>query len=310
MKEKEAKSIIRKFVLENFNDEWESDIIFLKEYSDCFEFYINSKEFFATGDPGKSFVGLGAGYLSKKHKDIIQYGSLPRPDKSLRDFLITEYRLNIVRTKYKIDRADYNYKVVIKNIRNIEKATNYINGIFFDNGSRFIKELQKNNILNITTVDYFSLLNLLYFNTIDHCFDCSYEKKITEFDLSNPLRAFECLGYLESSECLFYKHITQKVIQTYSTFKSNKNYSVKISSVYNTEVFNQYISTVSFKHYGYDEQTGLVGYTGYYKDEKTKILNQKEKIFDFIEGYEILFFLFINTIDPFCKIEIKEVIKT
>ena len=152
------------------------------------------------------------------------------------------------------------------------------------------------------------MLNFLYFNVIDQFCECSYQKIITEFDLSKPLRSFECFNQFESSDRLFYKHIEEKVIQSHPLFDINKNYSVSIIKINNYNKFNQYFETIRFKHYGKDEQTGYEGYISYSNDEVIKIMEKDKNSFDFIEGNELLFFLFANTLESFCKIDIEKIL--
>ncbi|CAM3989387.1 MULTISPECIES: hypothetical protein [Flavobacterium] len=305
MSEKEANELIKNYVLENFDERWHTDPLFFEEYQDFFEFHINSKKYFESGDFLDSFVGLGSAFLSKKFGEIVQYGSLGASHYIMRDFLITEYRLNVIRTKYEIGRADYDYRLVIKNVTDFEKASKYINGIFVYKGTQYVKEIHYSKILEIPSTDYFSLLNLLYFNVIDPFCECSYQKLIHEFDLSKPLREFECISKFELSDRLFYKNIENKVVQAYSSFDINKNYKVIIFEVFDNDKFKQYFETVSFKRYGEDEQTGFWGYNSYLHVEIEEIMKKEKKIFDFVEGDQLLFFLFVNILESFCKIEIK-----
>ncbi|WP_136666821.1 hypothetical protein [Flavobacterium sp. H122] len=305
MNETKARELINKYVLENFDDRWHPDPMYLEEYADVFEFGINSKEYLATGDLNKSFVGLGSAYISKKFGEIVQNGTAVSPHYCLQYFLLTEYRLNIVRTKYEIERADYYYELAIKDITDVEKATKYIEGIWIYEGDKYRKKICDGRILEFSRVDYFSLLNLLYFNVIDPFCECLYRKLISKDDLSYPLRSFKSQGTFESSDRLFYRHIFERVNHVYPIFEINKNYSACISEIFDDNKFNQYFSTVRFKHYGEDEQTGWLGYTNYSYDELALIMQNQKKTFDFVEGYELLFFLFMNTIEPFCEISIE-----
>lgn len=307
MSEKEAKELIKNYVLENFDDRWHTEPLYFEEYHDFFQFSINSKKYFESRDFHHLFVGLGSSFLSKKFGNIVQYGSGSRFQHNLRDFLITEYRLNIVRTKYEIEYPDYNYQyyLEIKDITNIDKASKYVNDIFHHRGSQNIKEIYKDNILELTSVDYFSLLNLMYFNVIDPFCECSYKKLITKFGSPNPLSSFESISQIESSDRMFYKHMVDRVNHIYPLFEINKNYTVSINEIFDTNKFNQYFITASFKHYGENEIIGYIGYIDYTDDEIAKIMEMEKKIFDFIEGDELLFFLFANTLESFCKIEIE-----
>ena len=307
MTEKEAREIIKKYVLENFDDRWDTNPMFFHEYADFFKFYINSKKYLATGDFGENIVGLGSAYISKKYGEIVQYGSALATWYGLKYFLMTEYRLNIVRTQYEIGRTDYNHKVTINNIIDVQKASKYIQGIWIHKGAEYVKELQQRKVLELPSVNYFGLLNLLYFNVIDPFCDCSYQKLITEFDLSKPLKPFESFCQFESLDRLFYKHMEDNVVQAYPNFDSSKNYSTVISKISNRDKFDQYLETLCFKHYGYDDQTGFTGYVGYKYEELAEIMKEELKSFDFIEGEHLLFFLFANTIESFCELKIERI---
>jgi hypothetical protein len=306
MTEKEAKERIKNYVLENFDDRWDTNPMFFTEYADFFKFSINSKKYLASGDFYENIVGLGSAYLSKKYGEIVQYGSALAPWYGLRYFLLTEYRLNVVRTHYEIGRADYNYNVVVKNVTDVDKASEYIKNIWVYRGAEYVEGLQQDTEITLPSVNYFGLLNLLYFNVLDPFCECAYEKRITDFDRSKQLRAFESLCPFESLDRLFYKHIEDKVVEVYPTFDSKENYSAIIYKVHNVEKFDQYFATFHFKHYGFDDQTGFTGYVGYKDEEIAEILKQEEKSFEYVEGEEILFFLFANTIESFCEIEIKK----
>lgn len=310
MNETEAKELIKKYVLENFDDRWDPEPMYLEEYVDVFEFGINSKEYLATGDINKNIVGLSSAYISKKYGEIVQYGSATPPFYSLKDFLLTEYRLNVVRKKYKIERANYYYELAIKDITNVQKAIEYIEGIWVYGGDKYRKKINEGRVLDFLQVDYFSLLNLLYFNTIDPFCECLYRKISRKQDISYPLRPFMCQRSFESSDRLFYKYLLQKVVQFYSTFDIKSNYCVCIFEIFDDNKFQQYFATVRFQHYGYDEQLGWMGYIDYSYEELALIMQNQKKYFDFIEGHQLLFFLFMNIIEPFCALSMEIVAET
>lgn len=308
MTEKEAKELIKNYVLENFDDRWHPEPIYLEEYHDYFRFWINSKKYFMTREFGHVFVGLGASYLSKKFGNIVIYGSASIPQNCLRDFLTVEYRLNFIKTKYELEYPDYDYhyNVIIFDITNLDKASKYINNLLLWRDSDFLKEIKSKKLLEFNSVDYLGLLNFLYFNVIDPFCECSYQKSEKKYGRQPPLRTFISLNEIESPEQLFYKHMADRVKNSFPTFEINKGYSAKIFEIFDKNKFEQYFLTFSFKYYREDEPTGLTGYFPYFDDEKEEIMKDKIKSFDFVEGGELLFFLFMNTLDSFCEIEIEK----
>lgn len=302
MHEKEAKEIITKYVLENFDNRWHTKPSFFKEYYDFFEFCINSKEYVETGDFGKNFVGLGSAYISKKFKEIVQYGS--EPHKTTEDFLKTEHKLSLIRTKYKIERADYHYNVSIQNITNEEKISKYIDGIGIYSGGSTFKEMKSQKDYELSSIDYFGLLNLLYFNITDPFCEISFEKKIIiGHDDINKLRKFHSIHRYDSEDVTFQEYMLHKINTVYPTFKLDKSYSTVITEIYKNEMFSQYAPIARFSYYGYDEPTGFEGFLWYRENEIESRIKEKKMSFEYVKGIDILFFLFINTITPFCKIE-------
>jgi hypothetical protein len=300
MHEKEAKQIIKNYVLENFGERWHTEPLFFKEYNDFFKFYINSKEYVETGEFGKQFVGLGAAYLSKKFKEIVQYGSAHHS--VMEEYLQTEHKLSLIRTKYKIDRADYNYNVFIQNITDEKKASKYIDGIWSQSWQPTFQEMKSQK----TSVDYFGLLNLLYFNIINPFCEISYEKKLTEHDNNYEGRQFKCINNYHSEDSLFQEYLLHKVNTVRPNFSLEKCYSANITEIYEHEQFLQYIPIARFRYYGYDDRAGYEDFFGYEDDEIEQRIKENKMSFEYVKGIDILFFLFMNTITPFCNIELNE----
>ncbi|MDH7913215.1 hypothetical protein [Winogradskyella sp. SYSU M77433] len=303
MNEKEAKEIIENFVLENFDDRWHTKPLFFREYYDFFKFYINSKEYVETGEFGKNFVGLGSAYISKKFKEIVQYGS--GHYRTTEDFLKTEHKLSLIRTKYNIDRADYRYNVSIQNIIDEEKASKYIDGILIYSGGLTFKEMKSQRNYELSSINYFGLLNLLYFNIINPFCEIFYEKRIIiGHDDINELRQFSSINGHDSEDILFQEYMLEKVNSVHPKIRLDKCYSVDIKEIYKDELFSQYSTIAGFSYYGYDEQTGFEGFLWYRENEIEKRIKQKKMSFEFVKGIDILFFLFINSITPFCRLEL------
>ncbi|MEO1033826.1 MAG: hypothetical protein AAFX55_20760 [Bacteroidota bacterium] len=303
MHEKEAKEIIKKYVLENFDERWHTEPLFLREYYDFFKFYINSKEYVETGEFGKQFVGLGGAFISKKFKEIVQYGSAHHG--ITEEYLQTEHKLSLIRTKYKIDRADYHYNVFIQNITDEKKASKYIDGIWIHSWQPTFEEMKSQNSYKLSSIDYFGLLNLLYFNIINPFCEISYEKKILiGHDDINELRQFECINNYHSADNLFQEYMLHKVNTARPAFSLEKCYGASVTEVYEHEQFLQYALIARFRYYGYDDQTGFEGFLCYHDNEIEQRIKEKNMSFEYVKGIDLLFFLFMNTIKPFCKIEL------
>ncbi|MGH1384219.1 hypothetical protein [Kordia sp.] len=300
MNEEEAKDIIKKFVLENFDDRWSTVPLFFEEFPDFFKFSVNSKMYVASHDFGDSFVGLGASFISKKYREIVQYGSAEFKTKE--DFLKTEHKLNVVRTKYKIDRADYFYKVAIQSIIDEEKAFKYIDGVWVYSGGPTFKEMKSQTNFEFSSINYFGLLNLLYFNVIDPFCEILYEKKIIKGHDDKWLRPYFSSNAYDSKDTLFQNYMFTTVTKCYPTFEIDKCYSAHVTETCGVEKLYQYLPIAGFRFYGKDDQTGFVGYLDYCKDKIYQKIRDKELSFEYVEGKDLLFFLFINSKTPFCKI--------
>jgi len=306
MSEKEAKDLIKKYVLENFDDKWRPEPLFLEEHPDFYEFGINSKKYFISRAFRHLFVGLGSSYISKKYGEIVQFGSGSAHYSTRRDFLKIEHKLNIVRNKYKLERIDYSYKVVIKNITDEEKASKYIDGISTYNSGLTYKEFQHRKKIEFSFVFSLGLLNLLYFNVIDPFCECTYEKLIFENDSECSQPSYPMDISLEE-DTLFQSYMIETIIQQYPRFRIDKCYKAEISEIYNKEKLYQYLPIAVFRYYGEDEPTGFIGYVLTYSHDEIEKMREKKKIsFEFAEGKDLLFFLFLNSITPFCKIQIEK----
>jgi len=310
MHEKKAKEIIKIYILENFDDKWYPGPTYLEEYPDFFEFYIDSKKIMETGDSHHSFVGLGAGYISKKHEEIVQYGSAPGPIQTRKNFLDTEHKLSVVRTKYTMGRGNYSYNIVLENITNKEKASKYIETLNVDSEYSILNEMKEHKVFEIHSVIAFRLLNLLYFNVIDPFCEISYEKKIIKdkrIQQSDyePLRPHSYLYDLYTEDILFQEHMLDNIRKRYPTLGIDECYTSKITNIYDIDRLHQYLPIAGFSYYGECELTGFVGYVLEYSDDEIQQMILDNKIaFEYVKGENILFFLFMNSITPFCEIEL------
>ena len=310
MQEEKAKEIIKNYVLENFDDRWYPGPTYLEEYPDFFEFYINSKKIMETGDSQHGFVGLGIGYISKRHEEIVQYGSVPGPTGTRENFLKTEYKLSVVRTKYTIQRGNYFYNIVLENITDKEKASKYTGTLDVDPEYSLLNEMKEHKVFEIHSIIAFRLLNLLYFNVIDPFCKITYEKiifkdKTIEQSDYAPLRPYSYLYDLYKEDILFQEHMLDKIKKLYPTFKIDEFYSSKITIIHDIDRLHQYLPVAGFRYYGEDDQTGFIGYVlGYSDNEIQQMILDNNIVFEFVKGEDILFFLFMNSITLFCEIEL------
>ncbi|MGB0871324.1 MAG: hypothetical protein ACPGSD_17175 [Flavobacteriales bacterium] len=310
MHEKKAKEIIKKYVLENFDDRWYPGPTYLEEYPDFFQFYINSRKIMETGDWHHGFVGLGSGYISKKYEEIVQYGSAPGSNNTRENFLKTEYKLSVVRTKYAIQRGNYCYNIVLENITDKEKAFKYMETLDVDPEYSLLNDMKKHKVFEIHSIMAFRLLNLLYFNIIDPFCKITYDKiiikdKTIEQSDYAPFRPYSYLYDLYKEDIIFQEHMLDKIKKRYLTFKIDECYTSKITNIHDIDRLHQYLPIAGFRYYGEDDQTGFIGYVlGYSDDEIQQMILNNNIAFEFVKGEDILFFLFMNSITLFCEIEL------
>mgnify|MGYP000592641207 CR=1 FL=1 len=300
MEIKEAHEMVKNYVLEEFDDRWSTEHILFTQHPDFLEFFINSKKYFQTRRFEDQFVGLGQGFISKKHKEIVQYGS-GHGLEATRDFLKTEYKLNTIRTQYQIGRTSYDHHVIIRNIKDIQKAFKYFTGIkIYCYNIPSLKEIQHERQFEFSSMNYFGLLNLLYFNVIDPFCHISFEKRIA----SHHQRYFSWNNF-DSEDELFQNHILDKILMLYPTFDIHQNYRVIITDIIDTDRLNQYLKVSYFRHHGLCELTGYIGHIQYTNDELQAIILGELRTFDFIYGKDLFFFLWMNMAMPSCKIEME-----
>ena len=297
---KEAKEIIKDYVLEEFDERWSTDPSYIEEHPDFFVFYLTSKKYLETLDFRHQPVGLGQGFISKRYGDLVQYGS-GQAHYARRDFLMTEYKLNTVRTQYKIGRTKHNYQVIIKNISYVEKAFKYIHAIkIYSYHIPSLDEIKSGNNLEFSSLNYFGLLSLLYFNILDPFCEISYQEIIGKYD-----QRYFCSNDFDHEDVFFQNHILNKVLVEYPSFEVDQNYQVTILEIQDEEILNQYLPIAYFGRYGQSEITGYIGYDDYTEAELKEILKSEDKSFEFIDGRDLLFFLLMNITTPFCTIEMK-----
>lgn len=298
MKEEKAKKIIKNYILENFDDSWCSDVYYLKEYSDFYVFSINSKKYFRTGDYKDCYIGYGSAFLSKKFNEIVHYGS-GQFSIEFKDFLTTEHKLNIIRTKHKLSRIDYTYEVSILKITNENKASKYINWLFNYYNKWSYLEVKEN--LKFPSLTCHNLINLLYFNIVDPF--CEITFKYIENENTKKFKKFNPIFDISEKDLPFQEYMYNQVKLKYPQFRLDKAYRVIISEVYNKNKLQQYATVAGFSYYGYDVPTGYTGFIPYRRTEIEVRIQMNNRSFEYVEGNNILFFLFINTLNPFCKIE-------
>ena len=303
MEIKEAHEMIKNYVLEEFDDQWSTEPTFIQEFPDFFEFHINSKKYFETKQFEHLFVGLGPGFISKRHGDLIQYGSAQSYGSAARDFLLTEYKLNIVRSKYEIGRFDHHYDVTLHNISDEAKACKYLEGIkiYYWNIPE-VKKIKIGQSFEFSSMDYFGLINLLYFNIMDPFGEFSYRENKLKYD-----HAYSSLNHHEHEDALFHEHMLSQIHKEFPAFNIDENYSATITNVYDKDRLRQCLPTAWFSYFGDCENTGITGYLPYSYEELSQMLTQENKSFEYTSGGDLFFFLYANIMTPFCNIEIEAI---
>lgn len=307
MTRKEVEKHIETYILDNFDDRWSPKPTYIYEYQDYYSFGFTSKKFWETKDPDNCFIGLGGSFISKKHCEIVQFGSAMWDIYALRDFLLTEYKLNIVRTKYEIHRYNSHFTVTL-NIKNVEKAKICLKGLHdVYTYNEIPNTFTINQSIRIENLDYFGLLNLLYFNCIDPFCICDYQLLPTSH---KPfLYQFDSYNNEIDQDILFQDYMIQQIQNQHPKFNIYTNYQVKIIEIYHHKTFEQYIYLSLFQTFDSCEQTGYIGYGKLNEESIKKILNN-DGLFEYVEGKDFLFILFMNSVEPFCKFEIKELPKS
>jgi hypothetical protein len=122
-----------------------------------------------------------------------------------------------------------------------------------------------------------------------------------------PRRQFSSFNDHDSKDILFQNYMLAKVKQQYPTFEIHECYTASLKETHGIDKLYQFLPLAGFSSYGYDDQTGFTGYIPHSYRELYEKIRAHKMSFEYVRGRDILFFLFLNTITPFCEISLKRI---